>query len=122
MRSLYILSRRVSAATTSQRACLRHSRCSLSTYGDLTAAALSEASSEGPSLDVLDALTEASPPQPVSISQMMLASGRTSPAVRLANAQFLRRELASRRAHVLSLLRTMPPPLASLLAYEVVQR
>ena len=113
MRSLHILSRRVSAATTSQRACLRHSRCSLSTYGDLTAAALSEASSEGPSLDVLDALTEASPPQPVSISQMMLASGRTSPAVRLANAQFLRRELASRRAHVLSLLRTMPPPLAS---------
>ena len=76
MWSLYILSRRVSAATTSQRACLRHSRCSLSTYGDLTAAALSEASSEGPSLDVLDALTEASPPQPVSISQMMLASGR----------------------------------------------
>lgn len=72
----------------------------------------------GPSLEALNALIKELPPQPVSLP-MLLASARTqSPKNQLLNAQFVRRELTARRAHVLSLLHSMPEPLTSQPAVE----
>ena len=73
------------------------------------AAGLLRSGDAGPSLAALERLTVAMPPQPVSIA-MLQAS--TSAKTRLLHAQFLHRELTARRAHVLSLLYTMPSPLA----------
>ena len=66
----------------------------------------------GPSFQDLKVLTSALPPQPVSLAMLQSSARDRSAKTRLLNAQFLRRELTTRRAHALSLLRSMPSPLA----------
>ena len=93
---------------------------------DITTRVLQEGSSRvakpgtipGPSLETLQELTKAMPPQPVSI--LMLASwakmtrGDDAKALqgRLMQARFVRNELIARRAHILTLLHSMPWPLS----------
>lgn len=66
----------------------------------------------GPSLDTLTQITKALPPQRVSILMLHSAGRDRAPVARLRQAQFVRRELIARRAHILTLLHTMPEPLA----------
>jgi pyruvate dehydrogenase kinase 2/3/4 len=66
----------------------------------------------GPSLPALQDLTAAMPPQPVSMPLVRSSARDRSPQNRLFQAQFIRRELIARRAHILLLLHFMPEPLA----------
>ena len=102
---------------------IRSSRRALSSLADAATAALKSGEANaakaspgempGPSLIALQALTAAMPPKPVSI-QMLLASARdTSARARLANANFLKNEMCSRRAHILKLLHLTPQPMTS---------
>jgi pyruvate dehydrogenase kinase 2/3/4 len=66
----------------------------------------------GPSLGALEALTAAMPPQPVSLLMLKSSVSNRSLPHRLAQANFIKRELIARRAHILTLLHQMPEPLA----------
>ena len=97
--------------TTTTSLALRHARRGLSAAAE-AAAGLLRSGEAGPSLEALERLTAAMPPQPVSIAMLQASSSDRSPKARLLQAQFLHRELTARRAHTLSLLYTMPSPLA----------
>ena len=108
------------------RSLLSRGIASKSSLSDITTRVLQEGSAAvakpgtipGPSLETLQELTSAMPPQPVSI--LMLASwakmtrGDDAKALqgRLMQARFVRNELIARRAHILTLLHSMPWPLA----------
>ena len=101
-------------------------RLETKSLADITAAVLQEGSSvvakpgtiPGPSLETLQELTKAMPPQPVSVlmlsSWAKITKGNDAKALqgRLMQARFVRSELIARRAHILSLLHSMPEPLA----------
>lgn len=96
------------------------STATLSTLADATSRVLQSAEVSGsssplpgPSLEALQALTAASPPRPVSILMLQASARDFRPQSALMHAQFLRGELTARRAHIMSLLHTMPEPLAS---------
>jgi hypothetical protein len=104
-----------------QRTLLRHPvvaglrlRRPLCAAADASAAVLKSAASsaDGPSLEALTALTSAMPPKRVSILMLLGSARDRSAAARLANARFVRGELTARRAHILSVLRSMPAPLS----------
>ena len=91
-----------------------------STLTDLTSRLLREGDTKampgsipGPPLPTLEELTAALPPQPVSMPMLKAAARNRSVAGRIGQARFLRRELISRRAHILQQLHRMPEPLAN---------
>lgn len=102
-----MLLHRATAAAASRHYAVR-CRC---TAAEVTAAVL-RSGEAGPSLAELKALTAAMPPQPVTLAMLQGSSRDRSQRTRILNAQFLQRELTARRAHVLSLVKSMPSPLA----------
>ena len=100
---------------------LGHWRCK-SSLAEVTARVLSEGKANsttghgafpGPSLSTLEELTASMPPQPVSILMLTSWARVTKPEGRLLQAKFIRNELIARRAHILTLLHSMPEPLGN---------
>ena len=96
-------------------------RCK-SSLAEVTARVLSEGKANsttghgafpGPSLSTLEELTASMPPQPVSILMLTSWARVTKPEGRLLQAKFIRNELIARRAHILTLLHSMPEPLGN---------